>query len=662
MRPTFVVWIGTALLAWMIPGAVAAAIDDEPAASATETPESADEPLPLDRMVGQRLSNFTLTDAVSGRPYSLYGFAGKKGAVLIFMGTECPVGNVYAPRLIELNHEYRSKGFVFLGINSNAGDSESEIAEHAKQFELDFPILKDRDNVVADSALADRTPEILVLDGMARIRYRGAIDDQYSYGARRPEPRNHYLRDALDAILEDRKVETPATKVVGCLIERVEPKVVRRSENVRVRPASPEIMAAREEIDPEVGDIGQVTYASDVAAIVQNKCQSCHRPGQVAPFPLTNYDEVRKHSAMIEEVVDNLRMPPWHADPRHGEFSNDRSLTAKERATLLAWIERGMPLGDPKDIPEAPSYPEGWSIGEPDVVFELPKPYTVPAQGVVDYVYVRVPTNFTEDKWIQGAEAKPGDRSVVHHILVFVDDHQGEKRGLRKDAHLCGYAPGEMPSRFADGTAKRIPAGSDLIFQLHYTPNGRVRQDLSKLGLVFAKAPVTREARTLPIINTKFIIPANRDDVPVSSSMTLPADVRLLSFMPHMHLRGKSFQYTITKPGGEPEIALSVPGYDFGWQSYYILKEPMELPKGTRIDCLAHFDNTASNPHNPDPDKIVRWGEQTFEEMMIGYIDIDVPVGASPREGTETREGEEGREAARSTQDQDDAPEPSQTR
>jgi len=639
MRRAFAAWFGLALLGSTFLGSLAAATDEQ----------EKEEALPPDRMVGQRLSNFTLTDAASGRPYSLYGFAGKKGAVLIFMGTECPVGNVYAPRLVELNREYRAKGFVFVGINSNAGDTEAEMAEHAKHYELDFPVLKDRDNVVADAALAERTPEVLVLDGMARIRYRGAIDDQYSYGARKPEPKNQYLRDALDAILENRKIETKGTEVVGCRIERVEPKVARKSEaeNVRVRPAAPEIMAAHEEIDPEVGDIGQVTYASAAAAIVQNKCQSCHRPGQVAPFPLTNYDEVRKHSAMIEEVVDNRRMPPWHADPRHGEFSNDRSLTAKERATLLAWIEQGTPLGDPKDIPEARKYPEGWSIGEPDVVFQLPEPYTVPAQGVVDYVYIRVPTNFTEDKWIQAAEARPGARSVVHHILVYVDDHKGKRRGPEGGAHLCGYAPGDMPSNFADGTAKKIPAGSDLLFQLHYTPDGRVRQDVSKVGFVFAKAPVTREARTVPVLNTKFMIPANRDDVPVSSSMTLPADVRLLSFMPHMHLRGKSFQYTITKPGGEPFVALSVPAYDFGWQSYYILKEPMELPKGTRIDCLAHYDNTAGNPHNPDPDKIVRWGEQTFEEMMIGYIDIDLPVGASLRGPAGPRQGEPDREAAR---------------
>ncbi|AMV38987.1 hypothetical protein [Planctomyces sp. SH-PL62] len=221
----------------------------------------------------------------------------------------------------------------------------------------------------------------------------------------------------------------------------------------------------------------------------------------------------------------------------------------------------------------------------------------------------------------------PGDRSVVHHIIVYVDDHKKGTRPGLGGSHLCGYAPGDMPSIFPPGTAKKIPAGSDLLFELHYTPNGRVRQDRSKLGLSFAKEPVVREAFTLPIAEGGFIIPPNEPAVPVSASMTLPREMRLLSFMPHMHVRGKDFQYTITRPDGEPEVALSVPAYDFGWQSYYILKEPITLPKGTRIDCLAHFDNSSDNPSNPDPSKTVRWGDQTFEEMMIGYIDVDVPVG-----------------------------------
>ncbi|WP_240911017.1 redoxin domain-containing protein [Paludisphaera soli] len=604
--------------------AIFAALAASPAVAFDEAPAT----LAVDRLVGQRMADFTLPDLLSQRDYRLYGFAGKPGAVLVFLGTECPVGDLYLPRLVELNKEYGPKGIVFLGINSNAGDSAESIAAHAREFHVDFPILKDRDNVVADSALAERTPEVLVLDGMARIRYRGAIDDQYVVGSRKPAPERNYLREALDAVVAKGPIEVAATEVAGCLIQKAEPKAAQKANVSRVRAPSAEIRSAREAIEGKVEEVGQVTYAS-AAVIIQEKCQSCHRPKQVAPFSLLGYDDARKHSAMIREVVDVRRMPPWHADPRHGSFSNDRSLSAKERATLLAWIDQGAPLGDPKDVPAPKTFPEGWSIGEPDVVFEIPETYTVPAQGVLEYVRFRVPTNFTEDVWIRGGEAMPGDRSVVHHILMYVDDHKKERRLGLGGSHLCGYAPGDMPSVFPPGTAKKIPAGSDLIFELHYTPNGRVRQDRSKLGLSFAKEPVVREAFTLPIVNPRFVIPPGEPAVPVSSSMTLPKEVRLLSFMPHMHVRGKDFSYTITKPGGEPEVALSVPAYDFGWQSYYTLKEPTILPKGTKIDCLAHFDNSADNPSNPDPTKAVRWGDQTFEEMMIGYIDVDVPVGDS---------------------------------
>lgn len=594
-----------------------------PRASAFEENEPA-----VDRLVGRRMADFTLRDVVAKSDVQLYGFGGKAGAVVVFVGTQCPVGDLYYPRLVELQREFGPKGIVFLAIDSNSGDSEDEIAAKAKEFGLGFPVLKDPENRVADAFMAERTPEVVLLDGSAKVRYRGAIDDQYAVGARKPAPTRHHLREAVEAVLAGREVEVAATPVAGCLIEKVEPAVA-KSAPQRVRGPSAEILAVRDADGPKPEDVGPVTFASAAAAIVQEKCQSCHRPGQVAPFPLTNYDEVRKHSAMIREVVDDRRMPPWHADPRHGSFANDRSLTSEQRAKLLAWIDQGTPLGDPKDLPPAKTFPEGWSIGEPDVVFEIPEVQAIPAQGVMDYIRVRVPSNFKEDVWVRAAEARPEARTVVHHIIVYVDDHSKQKRSGLGGSHLCGYAPGDMPSSYAEGTAKKIPAGSDFIFELHYTPNGKALEDRSKLGLIFAKGPVTREAFTLPIVETNFIIPPGEPNVPVTASLKLPKEMRLLSFMPHMHVRGKDFKYVLTRPGGEPEVGLSVPAYDFGWQSYYTLKEPMTLPAGTVIDCTAHYDNSADNPHNPDPTKAVRWGDQTFEEMMIGYFDVDLPVGES---------------------------------
>ena len=611
----------SSLLAFTVIALSSARAEDPPAASS----------LPVNRIVGQRLGNFTLTDVVTHRPVSLYGFAGKKAAVLVFLGAECPLANLYGPRLAELHREYRGKGVAFLGINANAGESEAQAADQVRKLGIEFPVVKDPGNVVADVALVERTPEVLVLDGRARVRYRGAIDDQYAQGgARKPGAAHHYLKDAIDSLLAGRQLEVTATPTPGCVIDRVAPRQKPGSNATRVRPAPPEIQSARKDSEAAGAiEVGQVTYASGAAKVIQEKCQSCHRPGQVAPFPLLSYDDAHKHAAMIGEVVDNRRMPPWHADPRYGHFANDRSLNARERATLLAWVEQGALLGDPRDIPPAKTFPEGWTIGKPDVVFQIPEAYTVPSQGVVEYVRLRVPTGFTEDRWIQAAEAQPTDRSVVHHIIVYVDDHKGTKGPGRQLAHLCGYAPGDMPSVYPAGTAKKVPAGSDFVFEIHYTPIGQIRTDRSRVGLIFAKAPVTREAFTVGIAEGDFLIPPHQDNVAVASSLTLGQDVRLLSFMPHMHLRGKDFKYTITRPGKPAEVVLSVPAYDFGWQSYYTLAEPMTLAKGTRIDCLAHYDNSEKNPYNPDPSKAVRWGDQTFDEMMIGYIDVDLPLGSS---------------------------------
>ncbi|WP_422930192.1 redoxin domain-containing protein [Singulisphaera sp. PoT] len=574
---------------------------------------------PLDRGVGQRVSNFTLED-VSGKKISLYGYRGKKAVVVTFIGTDCPVGNLYIPRLVEMNKEYKDRGVVFLAINANAHETMEQVVAHAKERGIDFPVLKDPNNLVADQLLAERTCESLVIDGKAILRYRGAIDDQYGQGTRKPDPTRNFVREALEEVLAGKPVTTASTPVVGCLFDRAETASANLAKSRRVRGASPEILAAiKEQGEVAPAKVGKVTYASDVAAILQAKCQSCHRPGEVGPFPLLSYDDARGHAAMIREVVDERRMPPWHADPRYGHFQNDRRLSPEERAKLIAWVEQDSPLGDPAAIPVARTFSEGWTIGKPDAVFEIPEPYTVAAQGVIDYVNIRVPTHFTEDKWIQAAEARPGDRGVVHHIIVYVDDHT--KKSRKSEGHLCGFAPGDLPSVYENGTAKKIPAGSDLIFQLHYTPNGKITTDRSKLGVIFAKEPVQHEAHTRPIAQGKFAIPPGADNYEVNSTLTVDRDIRLLNFMPHMHLRGKSFEYKATYPDGRSEILLSVPAYDFAWQSVYVLAKPLTLPKGTRIDCQAHFDNSEGNPNNPDPKKTVTWGDQTFEEMMIGYID-----------------------------------------
>ena len=390
-----------------------------------------------------------------------------------------------------------------------------------------------------------------------------------------------------------------------------------------MRGPAPAVLDAMQANEEPV-EVGAVSYAADVAPILLNKCQACHRPGQVAPFSLLTYDQAHRWRMGIREVILDRRMPPWHADPRYGTFANDRGLSARERATLVAWVDRDTPLGDPSAIPEARRFADGWTIGEPDAVLEMEEGFEVPAEGVLSYQKFRVSTSFGRDVWVRALEARPGDRRVVHHVCVYLDGKVPNEEGRAERPELVCYAPGDMPSVFPEGTAKLIPAGSSLVIEVHYTPIGTTRHDRSAVGLIFARGPVRRRAVTKGIAGKPLLIPAGAANHEVRASFTFPFDARLLSLSPHMHLRGKDFRYTATYPDGRAEVLLSVPSYDFAWQSVYRLADPKPMPRGTRIDALAHFDNSAANPANPDPSVAVGWGDQTWDEMMIGYIDYDV--------------------------------------
>jgi hypothetical protein len=383
---------------------------------------------------------------------------------------------------------------------------------------------------------------------------------------------------------------------------------------------------------------GTLTYCKDVARILQDHCQVCHHPGTAAPFSLLTYKDAVKWGDTIREAVTEKRMPPWYADPHYGTFSNDRRLKKEVTDTLLAWLDGGREQGDVKDLPPAKSYADGWVIGKPDVVFELPAEQTIPAKGVVPYQFFVTPTNFKEDMWVQAAEARPGNRGVVHHIIVFFRDPKAKDRpggrGLG-DGMIVGTAPGDMPLMLPPGAARKIPAGSELVWQMHYTPNGKEAKDRSQLGLIFSKEPPKWNAQTIGISNGNFAIPPKAPNHLVESDWTVPRDTLLLTFMPHMHLRGKDFKYEVKYPDGRSETLLSVPRYDFNWQLMYRVAKPLHLPKGTRIHCTAHFDNSAANPANPDPNKEVYWGDQTWEEMMIGWVDFvwEQPEAEAIQEG-----------------------------
>jgi mono/diheme cytochrome c family protein len=376
-----------------------------------------------------------------------------------------------------------------------------------------------------------------------------------------------------------------------------------------------------------------VTYSKNVAAILNQRCVECHRAGEAAPMAFTNYKEVRPWAKAIKTAVLSKKMPPWLADPNHGKWANDRTLSKSEIETLTAWADAGAPEGDAKDLPAAPKFELGWSIGKPDAVFDIGTDFEVPAEGTVAYKYFTVDTNFKEDVWIEAAECRADKRNVVHHMIVFLQDPKENLSGTGGNL-LVGWAPGDPPVNLSPGTARLVRAGTKLRFQMHYTPNGTGVKDRSYVGLRFAKEPPKYRSLTGRALTFNFKIPPGADNHEVTASYEIKEDVRLTSLMPHMHLRGKDFQYSVTYPDGRKEILLKVPRYDFNWQLAYQFAEPLDLPKGSKIDCVAHFDNSTNNKFNPDPTKEVKWGDQTWEEMMIGWYTYNVDWKPQPAAAT----------------------------
>jgi len=339
-------------------------------------------------------------------------------------------------------------------------------------------------------------------------------------------------------------------------------------------------------------------------------------------MPLVTYEQTRPWAKAIRASVITGKMPPWQPDPHYGKFSNDLSLAPGEKEKLIAWVDGGAVEGNEADAPKPVAFTEGWRIPKPDAVFEMPEDFEVPAKGVIDYQYIPVATHFTEDKWVQMAEVRPGDRALVHHAIVVVDTGTG----VNNQEYLAGYAPGSEPQMWKPGEARLIKAGSTLVFQMHYTTSGKAGHDRTRIGLVFAKKPVTERIVAMQVMDPGLAIPPGNPNYRVEASLTMKENVKLAGMRAHMHLRGKSFQFRAVYPSGETEILLDIPKYDFNWQPYYYLETPKLLPAGTRIECTAYFDNSANNAFNPDPAALVRWGPQTWDEMMIGWLDIAVPV------------------------------------
>jgi hypothetical protein len=430
------------------------------------------------------------------------------------------------------------------------------------------------------------------------------------------------------------------------------------------------------------------TFARDVAPILERQCGSCHRPDGMAPMSLLSYKEARPWAKSIREAVASRKMPPWHADPRHGEFRNDRRLSEREVATILGWVDGGALEGEEdRDLRPAPDPAPGWRIGKPDLVLTMPQEFTVEAQGPDEYQYFLIPTGFKEDRWIQAAEARPGNPKVVHHLIAFIQpkrERVGDQRaagsaaptifrrdgtlirvdanapvfdagcataeggqGVRPDgtvrdtmpALLAGEAPGRDADVWLPGQAKRVPAGADILLQVHYSKNGSVQKDRSSIGLIFATRPPERELYTMPVQNHYFRIPPGAANHEVNACYTFSENVHVTALMPHMHVRGKDMEIRAVYPDGRSQVLLSVPSYSFNWQTTYYLKNPLAVPQGTRIEVRAHFDNSARNPMNPDPTRAVRWGDPTYDEMMIGWVDYYRDGQVIPRSGSTAANG-----------------------
>lgn len=566
--------------------------------------------------VGVKVADFTRPEPLTGKPWALAENTREaKATVIVFFDTGCPVAGAYLPKLAEYAKRYQGEGVVFVGINSHPIDTAEDVAAHAKRVALPFPVLKDDGTKLADKFAVDRTPVALVLDATRTVRYAGRIDDQFAPGVQRNKATTREMANALDAVLAGNEVRVAHVPAAGCKLTREK-----------------EVKATA------------VTYHKDVARIIQAKCQECHRPGEIAPFSLLTYKQAKGWADMMREVVADDVMPPWHADARHGHFVNDRRLTPTDKATLLAWVDAGCPEGDPKDGPTPAKYVSGWRLPkEPDLVAKMNKTFDVPAASFlglgVPYQYIPAGEPFKEDTWVTGVEVRPDYRAVVHHIIVFVfpgdvinpgagnPNRPRGNGGLNLNLStfgeymLAAYVPGDAPIVYPAGMAKKIPKGSQLVFEIHYTPNGKPGADTSMVGLVTSKTPPQTELLTKSIAQPRINIPAGADNHEERSEFTFKNPTMLYSFSPHMHVRGKAFRYELVTPDGKREVLCNVPKYDFNWQATYTLASPREIPAGSKLECTAWYDNSAKNPANPDPKTRVRWGNQTWDEMMIGFIE-----------------------------------------
>lgn len=562
---------------------------------------------PADAGIGRMIADAAFTD-LDGKPRKLSEFTTGKATVIALVSTSCPVSKRYLPSLAQFAAEAKARGAAVLFVAPTATDSAGELRAAMPG----APCALDRDGALCRALGATVSTDVLVLDAKRTLIYRGALDDQYGLGYSLDAPRHRYAADALDAVLASRVPAVQATEAPGCVLDLAK-------------------VAAT--------DTG-VTYHAHVSRILQANCVECHRSGGVAPFPLETLEQVNAKAGMIRRMVERQLMPPWFAAPpekgAHSPWANDRSLAGRDRADLLAWLANGKPAGDPADAPLARTWPGEWQIGTPDAIFQIPKPIEVKATGTMPYQNVTVQTGLKEDHWVDAIEVQPTARDVVHHVLVYIRGEGGplaERRIAEDDeggGFFAAYVPGNDHVIYPGGFAKKLPANATLHFQIHYTPSGTATRDQVRLGVRYAKQEPQHVVHVAGIQNHRISIPPGAENHPEAASLRVPREVTLLGFMPHMHVRGKAFRYELVLPGQQARTLLDVPRYDFNWQLCYRYAEPVTIPAGSEIRITGWYDNSAANPANPDPAKTVRWGPQTTDEMMLGYVEYYLP-GAAPK-------------------------------
>jgi peroxiredoxin len=548
--------------------------------------------------VGRRLPSLAGTD-LDGKSVNLEAGTGNKALLLAFFSANCPLSAKFAPELARLQKDCVTNHVRMILVDPMKDESAATVRDFLSKNGLSTPVVMDKDGAITAALGAKTTTETFLVDAARTLAYRGAINDQYGLGYQIDAPKHLYLREALDAVLKGNLPMIAATSAPGCALD--------------------ELKAAH----PTVA----VTYHNQIERILNQNCVECHRADGLAPFSLQGYADVLEHAAMIKKQVTRGVMPPWFAAaPESGHaspWSNDRSLSEHDKTDLLAWLNSDRAQGDPAEAPLPRQFPKGWSIGQPDVVFQIPQPVSIKAEGTMPYQNVTVPTNLTEDRWISGYEIIPTDRSVVHHVIVRLIPPGGkpQDRGER-EGFLAAYVPGNSLRLYPEGFAKKLPAGSTLHFQIHYTPRGKQTQDQLKIGLKFATKPPQYVVHITSVANPRINIPPNEANHVETATRPVPVDMMVTAFMPHMHVRGKSFKYELTKLDGSVETLLEVPHYDFNWQLQYRLSRPLFIPRGSIVKITAVYDNSSENHANPDPNKTVRWGEQTTDEMMLGYVEF----------------------------------------